>query len=98
MSTADIGELLRTIDRLACCVESLRSRSGERTAVLRLAKNIERLRNNAAALTSAAGPALSTAADAHTTMIPDAPYDPKLWQGADDEGIGGHRPQICPTG
>ncbi|MEU7384801.1 MULTISPECIES: hypothetical protein [unclassified Streptomyces] len=91
MSTTDIGELLRTIDRLACCVESLRSRSGERTDVLRLAENIERLRNNAAALISAAGPELYAAADVHTTLVPDAPYDPELWQGADDEGIGGHR-------
>ncbi|SEK27869.1 hypothetical protein [Streptacidiphilus jiangxiensis] len=22
--------------------------------------------------------------------IPDAPYDPAMWQGAEDEGIGGH--------
>jgi hypothetical protein len=89
-TTTELAELRRTIGRLRQCVGALRSRYGDASAVRRLANDVDRLDIDAGELDDRV-PAQTRPADrADVVKIPDSPYDPALWQGADDEGIGGH--------
>ena len=98
MPPAAIKQLLRTVDRLAHCVGSLRSSGfGEPPALTRLADDVERLRVNVSALVGEpadAVPAPPPAGERPFVQVHDTPYDSRLWHGADDEGVGGHSPQI----
>ncbi|MEH0420570.1 hypothetical protein [Streptomyces sp. B21-083] len=100
MPGADIGELLGTVDRLARCVDSMRSsRLGEPTVFLKLVDDVERLRVNVATLIGelvGGTPAHPAAGERSAVRVSDMPYDSGLWHGADDEGVGGHRPQVSP--
>lgn len=99
MPGTDIVELCGTVDRLARCVDSLRSsRLGEPTVFLRLVDDVERLRVNVAALMGelVGAPTPPPAGERPAVKVSDMPYDSGLWHGADDEGVGGHRPQISP--
>ena len=91
-TTAELAELRRTIGQLRQCVGALRSRYGDASAVRRLANDVDRLDIDAGELETPI-PAQPKPVDrANIVKIPDGPYDPSLWQGADDEGIGGfHR-------
>ncbi|WP_367139053.1 hypothetical protein [Saccharothrix sp. HUAS TT1] len=59
-------------------------------AVRRLVGDVERL---AADVDEAASslPVTARDLDREVVVVPDTPYDPALWHGADDEGVGGHR-------
>ncbi|MGC5346842.1 hypothetical protein ACPXCE_26820 [Streptomyces sp. DT24] len=92
MSNSETEELLRVIERLGRCVDSLRSRTGESAMTLRLVNTVERLRIDAADLYGVPRPL--PAGDGLFVAVPDDPYDPGLWHGADDEGVGGHRPHL----
>jgi hypothetical protein len=90
MSTTEIAELRRTIGQLRQCVGTLRARYGEASAVRRLANDVERLDIDATELDGCADvPAQAKSAD--RVIVPDTPYDPALWHGADDEGVGGYK-------
>ena len=90
MSTTEIAELRRTIGQLRQCVGSLRARYGEASAVRRLANDVERLDIDATELDDCVDvPAQPKSAD--RVIVPDTPYDPALWHGADDEGVGGYK-------
>ncbi|WP_216208127.1 hypothetical protein [Amycolatopsis aidingensis] len=93
MTSTEITELRRTIGQLRQCVGALRARYGEAPAVRRLANDLERLDIDAGELGDAPPvPAQSKAADReNVVVVPDTPYDPSLWQGADDEGVGGYQ-------
>ncbi|WP_040925764.1 hypothetical protein [Saccharomonospora marina] len=95
MSSTEMSELRRTIGRLRQCVGALRARYGEAPAVRRLANDVERLDIDAGDLAQQQMPAQSKPSDPPDVVkIPDTPYDPSLWEGADDEGVGGyHRDQ-----
>ncbi|NIH79377.1 MULTISPECIES: hypothetical protein [Amycolatopsis] len=95
MTTTELAELRRTIGQLKQCVGALRSRYGDASAVRRLANDIERLDIDASDLEQPGVPAQPRPLDPSAVVkIPDGPYDPALWQGADDEGVGGyHRDQ-----
>ncbi|WEH12757.1 hypothetical protein [Streptomyces sp. VNUA24] len=101
MPPAAVRELLHTLDRLAHCVGSLRSSGfGEPPALTRLADDVERLRLHARSLVGVPADAVSArppAGGRATIPVPDIPYDARLWHGADDEGVGGHGPQVSPT-
>ncbi|MEW2115540.1 hypothetical protein AB0945_10150 [Streptomyces sp. NPDC005474] len=100
MPGADIVELLGTVDRLARCVDSLRSsRLGEPTVFLRLVDDVAQLRVNVATLLGevvGGAPTHPSAGQRPAVGVSDMPYDSGLWHGADDEGVGGHRPQVSP--
>ncbi|KAA9159961.1 hypothetical protein FPZ12_018895 [Amycolatopsis acidicola] len=92
MSTTELTELRRTIGQLRQCVGALRSRYGDASAVRRLVNDVDRLDIDAADLDSPI-PAQPKPVDrSQVVKIPDDPYDPALWHGADDEGVGGYHP------
>jgi hypothetical protein len=91
MSTTEIMELRRTIGQLRQCVGALRARYGDASAVRRLANDVERLDIDAAELDAAIPPVPAQAKAADRVVVPDTPYDPALWHGADDEGVGGYK-------
>jgi hypothetical protein len=90
MSSTEYTELQRTIGQLRQCVGALRARYGDVPAVRRLANDVDRLDIDASELVRpVATPAPRQAED--VVVVPDTPYDPALWQGADDEGVGGYQ-------
>lgn len=90
MSSAEFTELQRTIGQLRQCVGALRARYGDVPAVRRLANDVDRLDIDAGELVQpVTTPAPRQAED--VVVVPDTPYDPALWQGADDEGVGGYQ-------
>lgn len=89
MSTSEMNELNRTIGHLRQCVGSLRSIYGDAAAVRRLANDVDRLEIDAHEL-DASPPHLEHHRHPDRIQIPDTPYEQSMWQGADDEGIGGH--------
>jgi len=92
MTTTEIMELRRTIGQLRQCVGSLRARYGDAPAVRRLSNDIERLDIDAVELDEAQpAPIQRTGAAQENIVVPDTPYDESLWQGADDEGVGGYQ-------
>jgi hypothetical protein len=93
MSTTEIAELRRTIGQLRQCVGALRSRYGDASAVRRLANDVDRLDIDAGDLDQAppVPPQAKPADRSNVVVVPDTPYDPSLWQDADDEGVGGYQ-------
>jgi hypothetical protein len=91
MSTTEIAELRRTIGQLRQCVGTLRARYGDASAIRRLANDVERLDIDAADLDGHELPVPAQSKPADRVVVPDTPYDPALWQGADDEGVGGYK-------
>ncbi|WP_393062900.1 hypothetical protein [Streptomyces sp. LN549] len=87
---AAVSELLGRIDQLARWIDTQRSRIGEPTELLRLVNDVERLRIDAAGISSALRSLPSP--QRHFVAVSDVPYDPNLWLGADDEGVGGQPP------
>ena len=92
MVTREITELRRTIRQLRQCVGALHERYGEAAAVRRLENDLERLDIDADDLDQTPVPTQQrpSADRSDVVMVPDTPYDPSLWKGADDEGIGGY--------
>ncbi|GAA1351133.1 hypothetical protein [Saccharothrix algeriensis] len=94
MTAPEIVELRRALGRLRQCVGSLRSRYGDVAAVQRLANDIERMDIDATELVELDRTPRQREAprvEREVVVVPDTPYDPKLWHDADDEGLGGHR-------
>ncbi|HVK20682.1 MAG TPA: hypothetical protein VM677_04925 [Actinokineospora sp.] len=92
MSSTEISELQRTIGQLRQCVAALRGRYGDIPAVRRLVNDIERLDIDSSEFSGTPStPVPRNSVEAEVVVIPDTPYDPALWQGADDEGVGGYQ-------
>ncbi|WP_072688673.1 hypothetical protein [Rhodococcus marinonascens] len=87
MSTSEMLELNRTIDRLRRCVGSLRSMYGDAAPVRRLDNDLERLEIDARELDSS--PPRASRQPEERIKVPDTPYDAAMWRGVDDEGLGG---------
>jgi hypothetical protein len=96
VSTSEISELRRTLGQLRQCLGSVRTRYGNDTPVVRrLVNDLERLDIDVDELDTARPVPQQQKPDrSEVVVVPDTPYDPSLWQGADDEGVGGyHRDQ-----
>lgn len=88
-------ELRRTIAQLRQCVAAMRKQYGDSAPVLRLANDLERLEIDASDLAAQPTPPRPRTAEGgkpDVVVVPDTPYDPALWHGADDEGVGGIQP------
>ncbi|AOS62516.1 hypothetical protein [Actinoalloteichus hymeniacidonis] len=93
MTTGEIAAMQRAIGEVRRCVAELRNRHGDTGPVLRMLNDVDRLSIDAADLCTVpearhrhSGPVI---AEARKVEVSDAPYDPDLWRGADDEGVGG---------
>jgi hypothetical protein len=92
-TTTELADVQRALGQLRHSVSALRSRYGDVAAVRRVSNDVERLDIDLADL-SAMAPAPRTgreSTDDDTIVVPDTPYDPRLWRDVDDEGVGGHR-------
>ncbi len=84
----------RAIGQLRQCVDELRTGRGDTPNARRPANDVERLDIDTADLISPPTPPEQRdgrGGRPHVVVVPDRPYDPALWHGADDEGVGGVR-------
>lgn len=93
----DLSTVQRRLDDLNRAVSQLEQHVGDGNVDMRRVRaDTDHLREDLALLQQSApqgGP--STASRPEMVTIPDAPYDPKLWSGAEEEGLGspyGHAP------
>ncbi len=94
MAESDLVALNRAIAELRECVGGLRARYGDSAEVRRLVNDVERLDIDAADLAGRPTPPKPrgpSGGKPEVVVVPDTPYDPALWLGADDEGVGGVR-------
>jgi hypothetical protein len=92
MTTTDLAAMHRAVRELRQCLAALADRYGDSASVRRVANDVDRLdidlaELDAVPLTGRAGGLPSE----NLVLVSDEPYDPSLWHGADDEGVGGHR-------
>lgn len=98
MPNVETNELERAIGQLRQCVGALRSRYGDSAGVRRLINDVDRLDIDIADLTGRSGrhtppaPRQGESGKPEIVVVPDTPYDPAFWHGADDEGVGGVHP------
>jgi hypothetical protein len=89
--TTELTTLHRTVDELRDAVASVRDRYGDIPAVRRLLGDLDRINLDASELDELTPlPAASTVEAGDVLMLDDSPMDPRLWDGADDEGVGGY--------
>jgi hypothetical protein len=87
--TSELTVLHRALDELRSVVGSVRSRYGDIPAVTRLLGDVDRILLDASELDTVPPP-LAEPAPVEVQMMDDTPFDPSMWMGADDEGIGGY--------
>jgi hypothetical protein len=70
---------------------ALRNQYGDSSALQRIINDLDRLDIDTGELSAIARarPEADSAGEVETIIVPDTPYDPSLWLGADDEGVGG---------
>ncbi|MCF2532964.1 hypothetical protein [Yinghuangia soli] len=92
----DLTRARRKLDELDRVLRSVRGRLGNTLDIRRVCGDVERLRDSLALLcehapqTGLAGPPRPRA---ELEPLSELPYDPALFADADDEGVGGMRPQ-----
>jgi hypothetical protein len=90
----ELTTVQRRIDELCRVVSRLEQQVGSGSLDMRRVRaDTDHLRESVALLRESAPKA--AAARPELVTIPDAPYDPGLWSGAEDEGLGspyGHAP------
>lgn len=89
MSARNLHDLNRAMGQLRRCIDALHRTHGGGAAVGRLVNSFERLEIDAAELSTL--DRMRSRGDGNVVYITDEPYDPVIWHGADDEGVGGHR-------
>jgi hypothetical protein len=83
----DLSAVTAALERLDAAVTALRSQYGDTLGMRRLVGDVRRLADD---LDELGDPSPSAIPQQPTTLeaIPDEPYDPSMWVGADDEGLG----------
>ncbi|MDA3626923.1 hypothetical protein [Saccharopolyspora oryzae] len=92
-TTTELAELQRVMTQLRSSVAVLHARYGDAPAVRRLHNDVERLDIDVAELSTALPAQRRGVESEEVVVVPDTPYDPSLWQDADDEGLGGRAEQ-----
>jgi hypothetical protein len=87
---SELAVLHRSVDELRTAISSVRTRYGDIPAVQRLVGDVERINLDAADLDGVPPLLAQPSAPAAVHVIDDTPLDPALWDGADDEGVGGY--------
>jgi hypothetical protein len=93
----DLSTVQRRLDDLSRAVSQLEQQvGGSNVDMRRMRADTEHLREDLALLQQSAPPGGAAGRPRpEMVTIPDDPYDPKLWSGAEDEGLGspyGHAP------
>lgn len=89
---AELSDIQQALSQLRNRVSALRSRYGDVPAVRRMSNDVERLGIDLDELPASLPVQRGGAEPVHETVaVPDTPYDPSLWHGVDDEGVGGQR-------
>ena len=89
----DTTALHRAVQRLADAVQTIATQVGDVPEVRRLRNDVERIELDVSDCTQLR----PSAPVRQLETISDAPYDQSLWEGADDEGLGGfHAPRTPP--
>jgi uncharacterized protein YlxW (UPF0749 family) len=89
----ELATAQRRVDELCRVVYRLEQQVGNTLDMRRVRADTDHLRDSLAQLRETAPTAVAGRPEMVT--IPDAPYDPTLWSGAEDEGLGsphGHAP------
>ena len=89
----DAATIRRAVEQLSQAITAMAAEVGEVPVVRRLRHDVERIELDLTDCTSLQKMPPARALE----TIPDAPYDESLWQGVDDEGLGGfHAPHPQP--
>lgn len=83
----ELAAVTAALQRLDAAVGTLRSRYGDTLGVRRLTSDVRRLADDLGELGDPSPDVVPRQPEALET-IPDTPYDPSMWAGADDEGLG----------
>ncbi|KRV47045.1 hypothetical protein AQ490_09820 [Wenjunlia vitaminophila] len=92
----DLTRVQRTVDDLVRSVGRLEHLLGHGLDIRRVRTDADHLRESVALLRDATRDSGTGSAADTMVIIPDAPYDPTLWRGAEDEGIGSPHGQARP--
>ncbi|WP_431954121.1 hypothetical protein [Actinacidiphila sp. bgisy167] len=85
----DLASVQRRLDELGRAVARLEQRVGDSLDMRRVRADTKHLSDDLALLRdSVATSPLGQPSRPETVTIPDTPYDPSLWSGAEDEGLG----------
>ncbi len=94
MGMPEVNAAERAMGELRRCVGELRSRYGDVPPVRRLANDVERFDIDLADVGELAPRGAEQqrgGREQDVVEIPSEAYDERLWQGGDDEGVGGPR-------
>lgn len=89
----ELSDVQQALTQLRSAVTRLRSKYGDEAGMRRVSNDVERLEIDVNELTGTA-PEPRGATRVHsgeTVIVPDTPYDPALFHGVDDEGVGGRQ-------
>jgi hypothetical protein len=88
MTSAEFTDLRRSIEQLRQSVSVVHSAFGDTPGVRRLVNDLERLEIDASELASVEPPRHENVPE--HVVVPDTPLDESMFEGADDEGLGGY--------
>ncbi len=94
-TTTELADVQRALEQLRARLAELSARYGDLAAVRRIANDVERLDIDLADVSGELPEPRRSSRPARddTVLVPDTPYDPSLWHGVDDEGLGGQPPR-----
>jgi hypothetical protein len=87
----DVAEVRRALVGLSDAVGRLQTRHRETLGVRRLASDVRRLMDDLEEIGELPPAGGTPTGTAPLHYVPDTPYPPDLWTGADDEGLDGAR-------
>ena len=87
-SASALAEARSRLDALDQALRAAQRRLGGGLDVRRVRTDLDHLRESLALLTEAVAERAANGSAREMVEIEDTPYDPEMWRGIDDEGIG----------